>query len=121
MHYNITPELINSTSFDAKFSDFIKLSLAHNNTEFNDVPGKEHYNGDYQQMITNYTFIYDAPEPTIQNFIARSYQNGNYVKCYEACKFVWKSYCLKKCTLNEQYLFLLYWYYMNCKKNLLEL
>jgi hypothetical protein len=80
----------------------------------------EHYYGDYQQMITNYTYIYDAPEPPIHNFITRSYQNGNYVKCYEACKFVWKSYCLKKCTLNEQYLFSLYWYYMNCKKHLLE-
>ena len=80
----------------------------------------EHYYGDYSQMITNYAFIYDAPEPPIHNFIKSSYQNGNYLKCYEACKFVWKSYCLKKCTLDEQYLFLLHWHYMNCKKNLLE-
>ena len=80
----------------------------------------EHYYGDYQQMITNYTFIYDQPEPPIHNFIRNSYNNGNYVKCYEACKFVWKSYCLKKCDLKEQYLFSLYWHYMNCKKNILE-
>ena len=25
-----------------------------------------------------------------------SFENKNYIKCYEACKFVFNSYCLKK-------------------------
>ena len=67
-------------------------------------------------MITNYKYIYDAPEPPIYNFITRSFENKNYVKCYEACKFVFRSYCLKKCTMNHDYLSKLYYYYMNCKR-----
>jgi hypothetical protein len=109
-----------------KFLEYLEKGFGHADEQlyspvyFENPDLFEHYYGDYQQMITNYTFIYDAPEPPIHNFIKRSYENKNYEKCYEACKFVWKSYCLKKCTLNEQYLFSLYWYYMNCKKNLLE-
>ena len=76
----------------------------------------EHYYGDYNQMITNYKYIYERPEAPIYNFIRNSYDNKNYIKCYEACCFVWKSYCLNKCTLNDEYLNKLYYYYMNCKK-----
>ena len=75
----------------------------------------EHYYGDYSQMITNYTYVYDAPESPIHNFITRSYQHGNYQKCFEACEYVWKSYCLNKCTLNDAYLSTLCMYYMKCK------
>jgi len=81
----------------------------------------EHYFGDYQQMITNYRFIYDAPEPPIYNFITRSYYHTNYIKCYEACKFVFKSYALGKCEINNDYLNQLYHYYMNCRKILLDI
>ena len=109
-----------------KFLEYLEQGYGHADEQlyspvyFQNPDLFEHYYGDYQQMITNYTFVYDAPEPPIHNFITRSYQNGNYLKCYEACKFVWKSYCLQKCALNEQYLFSLYWHYMNCKKNLLK-
>jgi len=76
----------------------------------------EHYYGDYQEMITNYTYIYNSPEPPIYNFIKNSFQYGNYTKCLEACEFVWNSYCLDKCALNEEYLSKLCVYYMKCKK-----
>jgi hypothetical protein len=81
----------------------------------------EHYYGDYNQMITNYKYIYESPDPPIYNFIANSYQYGNYVKCYEACEFVFNSYCLDKCAISEFYLNELYHYYMNCKKHLYQL
>jgi len=109
-----------------KFLEYLEQGYGHADEQlyspvyFENPELFEHYYGDYQQMITNYTFIYDAPEPPIHNFIRNSYNNENYIKCYEACKFVWKSYCLKKCNLNEEYLTSLYWYYMNCKKHLLE-
>ena len=38
-----------------------------------------HYYGDYHQMITNYKYIYEAPEPPIYNFITRSFENKNYI------------------------------------------
>lgn len=78
----------------------------------------EHYYGDYQQMITNYTYIYESPEPPIYNFITNSYNNKNYKKCYDACVFVWRSYCLNKCNINDEYLTKLYYYYMNCSRQL---
>jgi hypothetical protein len=109
-----------------KFLDYLEEGYGHADEQlyspvyFENPDLFDHYYGDYSQMITNYNFIYDAPEPPIHNFITNSYRCGNYVKCYEACKILWKSYCLKKCDLNEQYLFTLYWHYMNCKKNVLE-
>lgn len=78
----------------------------------------EHYYGDYHQMITNYKYIYDAPEPPIYNFITRSFDHRNFKKCFEACEFVFNSYCLEKCKMNNDYLNKLYYYYMNCKKEL---
>jgi hypothetical protein len=80
----------------------------------------EHYYGDYQEMITNYTYIYDSPEPPIYNFIGNSFKHGNYKKCLEACEFVWNSYCLDKCVLNEDYLGKLCVYYMKCQKQLIK-
>lgn len=80
----------------------------------------EHYYGDYQEMITNYRYIYDSPEPPIYNFIGNSFKHGNYKKCLEACEFVWNSYCLDKCVLNESYLGKLCVYYMKCQKQLIK-
>ena len=78
----------------------------------------EHYYGDYNQMITNYKYTYESPEAPIYNFITNSYINKNYGKCYEACVFVWKSYCSNKCDINDYYLVKLYYHYMNCRKQL---
>ena len=76
----------------------------------------EHYYGDYQQMITNYVYVYDSPEAPIHNFIKNSFQHQNYEKCYEACKFVFRSYALNKCNLDDNYKNALYYYYMESKK-----
>jgi hypothetical protein len=78
----------------------------------------EHYYGDYQQMITNYTYIYECPEPPIYNFIQGSYNNNNYIKCNEACNFVLKSIFLNKCTINDKWLERLFSYYVHSKKNI---
>jgi hypothetical protein len=72
----------------------------------------EHYYGDYLQMITNYKYIYEAPEPPIYNFIKNSFLHKNYRKCFEACEFVWNSYSMKKCDINNGYLRELCYYYM---------
>jgi hypothetical protein len=105
-----------------KFLQYLDLGYGHADEQlyspvyFENPELFEHYYGDYQQMITNYKFIYDAPEPPIYNFIKKSFENKNYIKCYEACKFVFNSYCLKKCEINDEYLNKLYYYYMNSKK-----
>uniref|UniRef100_A0A6C0HZY2 Methyltransferase domain-containing protein n=1 Tax=viral metagenome TaxID=1070528 RepID=A0A6C0HZY2_9ZZZZ len=107
-----------------KFLHYMQLGYGHADEQlyspvyFDHPELFDHYYGDYQQMITNYRYIYDSPEPPIYNFIKNSYQNANYVKCFEGCKFVWNSYVLDKCTINDDYLQKLYWYYMNCKKQL---
>jgi len=109
-----------------KFLQYLELGYGHADEQlyspvyFENPELFEHYYGDYHQMITNYKYIYDAPEPPIYNFITRSYENKNYIKCYEACKFVFNSYCLNKCIINDGYLNRLYYYYMNCKKILKE-
>ena len=81
----------------------------------------EHYYGDYQQMVTNYKYIYDSPEPPLYNFVKNSFNNGYYEKCFEACKFIFRSYALGKCDLSKEYEGMLYHYYMNCKKKLKDI
>jgi hypothetical protein len=78
----------------------------------------EHYYGDYQQMITNYKFIYEAPRSPIVNFIYNSFYSHNYIKCYEACKILWKSYCNNKCDLSQDEIHRVCYYYMMSEKNL---
>jgi len=63
----------------------------------------EHYYGDYQQMITNYRYIYEAAEPPIFNFIRNSYLHKDYAKCKEACTFVFRSIELGKCECAPQF------------------
>jgi hypothetical protein len=107
-----------------KFLEYLEKGYGHADEQlyspvyFENPELFDHYYGDYQQMITNYKYIYDSPEPPIYNFIANSYKFKDYTKCYEACKFVWKSYCLNKCNISEDYLTKLYYYYMNCKKSI---
>jgi hypothetical protein len=55
-------------------------------------------------MITNYKYIYDAPEPPVYNFIRNSFYNKNYDKCLEACEFVLESIKLNKCSLNDEFI-----------------
>jgi hypothetical protein len=78
----------------------------------------EQYYGDYDSMITNYTFTYDQPEKTIYNFIRNSFKNENYELCFKACDIVWKSYLLEKCIIPDGYLQQLCYYYMMCKKHI---
>jgi len=108
-----------------KFLEYLGKGYGHADEQlyspvyFENLDLFEHYYGDYHQMITNYKYIYDSPEPPIYNFITRSFNNKNFKKCLEACEFVFNSYCLDKCKINNDYLNKLYHYYMNCKKELL--
>ena len=105
-----------------KFLYYLKLGYGHADEQlyspvyFEKPELFEHYYGDYHQMVTNYKYIYDAPEPPIYNFIRNSFQHGNYTKCFEACQFVFDSICLDKCVLYNEYLNELYSYYMKCKR-----
>ena len=63
----------------------------------------EHYYGDYLQMITNYKYIYDNPEAPVHNFLQHSFNNSNFVKCLEGCRFIQTSLDLGKCDLSPQY------------------
>jgi len=76
----------------------------------------EHYYGDYMQMITNYKYIYDVPDAPVRNIIRNSFNSGNYKECYRACEFLFNSWALNKCELNDFNTFA--YYYMNCKKNI---
>jgi predicted O-methyltransferase YrrM len=107
-----------------KFLDYLYKGYGHADEQlyspvyFENPELFEHYYGDYNQMITNYKYIYENPEAPIYNFITNSFNNKNYRKCYEACIFVWKSYCLNKCVIQDDYLNKLYYYYMNSRKEL---
>lgn len=77
----------------------------------------EHYYGDYNQMITNYKYINECPEPPIYNFINNSFKYKNYKKCIESCEFILKSLSLNKCKINKNYLDLLMENYIISKIN----
>jgi hypothetical protein len=108
-----------------KFKQYVDMGYGHADEQlyspvyFENPTLFEHYYGDYQQMITNYVYVYDAPEPPIYNFITRSWQHGNYKKCYECCCFVYKSLCLGKCNLNQTYLDKLHHFMTNSFKQLM--
>jgi hypothetical protein len=78
----------------------------------------EHYYGDYLQMITNYTYIYEAPEPPIYNFIRNSYNHGDFVKCLEGCAFVQRSIDSGKCVLSDEYRNYLAYYTKSCREHI---
>jgi hypothetical protein len=105
-----------------KFLEYLDLGYGHADEQlyspvyFENPDLFEHYYGDYHQMITNYKYIYDAPDPPIYNFIKNSFENSDYKKCYEGCKFVFNSWALDKCEINQNNLYTLFYYYMFCKK-----
>ena len=107
-----------------KFLEYLEKGYGHADEQlyspvyFQNKDLFEHYYGDYQQMITNYKYIYDVPEKPIFNFIKNSFNNCNYEKCYEACKFVFNSWALNKFETDFQNLSVLFYYYMFCKKTL---
>jgi hypothetical protein len=105
-----------------KFLEYIEKGYGHADEQlyspvyFENPDLFEHYYGDYQQMITNYKYVYDYPEAPLNNFIKNSFHNNNYVKCYEACKFVFNSWALDKCDISQNNLYHLFYYYMFSKK-----
>jgi hypothetical protein len=107
-----------------KFLEYLEQGYGHADEQlfspvyFENPELFEHYYGDYSQMITNYVYVYDAPEPPIYNFIKRSYENGHYAKCVEACAFVMRSYLLEKVAINEFWMRQLKYYYTNSIMNI---
>jgi hypothetical protein len=105
-----------------KFLHYLQIGYGHADEQlfspvyFDHPELFEHYYGDYLQMITNYTYIYEAPEPPIYNFIRNSYNNGNYAKCLEGCLFVQRSVDLGKCVLSKEYTEYLAYYTQSCKE-----
>ena len=107
-----------------KFLEYLRLGYGHADEQlfsavYFDRPDLfEHYYGDYLQMITNYTYVYEAPEAPIHNFIRNSYNNGNYTKCLEGCAFVQRSLDSGKCTLNNDYKNNLAYYTKSSRENM---
>jgi len=107
-----------------KFLQYLEMGYGHADEQlyspvyFENPDLFDHYYGDYQQMITNYTFIYENPNAPIHNFITNSYNNGDFKRCFEGCKFLWNSYSLNKFDTDIEYIKRLTYYYMMCKKEL---
>jgi len=107
-----------------KFLEYLEKGYGHADEQlyspvyFENKDLFEHYYGDYQQMITNYVYIYDFPEAPINNFINKSFLCNNLEKCIEECEFVLRSYKLGKCVINNIMLEKLYDYYIKSKFNI---
>lgn len=90
---------------EKKFLHYLDLGYGHADEQlyspvyFENPNLFEHYWGDYHEMITNYTHIYEHPEKPIYNFIRNSFDHKDYKLCNQACKKVWESYKLKKCEI----------------------
>ena len=108
-----------------KFLQYLELGYGHADEQlyspvyFENPELFEQYYGDYHEMITNYKYIYDCPEKPIYNFIRNSFNNKDYKKCLECCKFVLRSIKLNKCKLDENYMNQLKQYFINCNMELL--
>jgi len=107
-----------------KFLFFMKEGYGHADEQlyspvyFENPDLFEHYYGDYQQMITNYKYIYEAPDEPITHFIRNSFENQypNHLKCYEACLFVFRSWVLGKCEISQNSIYHLFYFMNFCKK-----
>jgi hypothetical protein len=64
----------------------------------------QHYYGDYTEMVTNYTCVYDRPEPIVNNFIRNSFKHKYYDLCQNGCQFLLQSLRQKKCTLSHDFI-----------------
>lgn len=110
-----------------RFLDFLERGHGHADEQlysavYFDYPEIfDHYYGDYLQMITNYKYIYDAPDAPLTNFVRNSFDSHNYKKCLEACQFVWKSFALGKCNLSDNWIEFLFMRYMWCKTHLKDM
>jgi len=60
------------------------------------------YYGDYQQMITNYRYIYENPAITLSLVIPKSATAGDWATCLNACKFLWTSHEQGKISLSDR-------------------
>jgi predicted O-methyltransferase YrrM len=74
----------------------------------------EHYYGDYEDMITNYAYIYNNPNFPIGYFLRNSFYYKYYNETLNACKFIYRSYNLKKIEINDEYLNMLKNYEKSC-------
>jgi hypothetical protein len=105
-------------AMENKFLHYLDLGRGHADETlypsvyFDDPSLFEHYYGDYQEMITNYVWIYERAENPLRNFIANSFQCGDYERCFRACSILWKSYQEKKCVLTQEQVEKLCFYYM---------
>ena len=111
---------------EKKFLEYLDKGYGHADEQlyspvyFQNTELFEHYYGDYTQMVTNYRYIYDSPEPPIYNFITRSFEHKNYKKCLEACNFVFTSHFLGKCSLDNGWLDRMYDIYKQCRNILYQ-
>ena len=111
---------------EKKFLQYLELGYGHADEQlyspvyYENPDLFEHYYGDYQQMITNYKYVYEAPYPPLYNFIHNSFVNTspNYAKCWEACEFLYRSWAMDKCEMSQKNLYDFFYYYMFCKKEL---
>ena len=106
-----------SDLIEHQFVDYLELGYGHADEQlyspvyFKNPELFEHYYGDYQQMITNYTGVQENPETTIYHFIANSSET-DLEKCKEACKKVLGAYCGNKFELSREQLSILIEYLM---------
>lgn len=102
-----------------KFLEYLEQGYGHADEQlyspvyFNNTQLFEHYYGDYQQMITNYKYIYENPNAPIINFIKNSFNFKYHEKSLEACNFLLNSIKLGKVNIENYYLSHLLWYREN--------
>lgn len=60
------------------------------------------YLGDYSEMITNYTRVYEHPDKPFVNLIRNSYRAGDREVCGRACRILLESHSSGACGLDER-------------------
>jgi hypothetical protein len=108
-----------------KFLEYLDLGYGHADEQlyspvyFENPDLFEHYYGDYQQMITNYAYIYEYVESPIRYIIGNSFANKNYKVCLDGCIFVLESIKLEKIQISEELFSKLIEYWIESKLNTL--
>ena len=107
-----------------KFLEYVEAGYGHADEQlyspvyFENPDLFEHYFGDYQQMITNYVYVYEKYDTILHCFIKNSFNHGNDKKCMEACSFLYQSVLLKKIKMSPHDFNQLYQYMKQCHEKI---
>jgi len=111
-------------AIENKFLEYLELGYGHADEQlfspvyFDNPEIFDWYLGDYSQMITNYSYVCEAPEAPLRNLIRNSFNDKNWAICYKACTILLNSIATEKIQFNDSSLSTFISYFEEVKKHI---